>query len=340
VLDNDAILTLIGPHRKASRNNIMCDCPFCGKAMHFYIQLKTDKVDKYGVNKSFNFDCKRCGEQGRVFKLLAQLGATHLIEGELVDINKKLDEALLETFAEESEEPLSLDIEDMKMPIGFERIYDDPYLRSRGFTDFEFQKYVIGYDRISFKLEDYIMIAQTRDGDNKAYLARTTKTGKEIAEIDAVYKKKGLKKTYPRYRNSLSVFTRLLGGYDEITFLTSTVILVEGYFDKVKTDQIMELDFQQDVKCCYTYGKKISIEQIMLLLKKGVENIILVYDPDAVNDMKKIGFVLKKHFETVLVGFPKDKDLGDSSQEEFDEIFSNLQTAFEFSLNKVQIIQL
>lgn len=341
LLDNDQIIGLLTNVRKASRNNIQCDCPFCNKNHHFYVQLKTDRVDRHGVNKSFNFDCKRCGEHGRVFKLLAQLGATHLIQGELVDINKKLEADLLLSLQEDDvEEPLSLDIQAMKLPLGFQRIYNDPYLQDRGFTDFEFKKYQIGRTELVTKLENYIIIALYRDDEIKGYLTRTTLTKKEIAEVEAKMKLRDPRAQYPRYRNSNSEFSKLLGGYDEITFLTSTVILVEGYFDKVRTDQILELDYQNDFKCCYTFGKKISIEQIVLLLKKGVENVILIYDPDAVNDMKQIGFVLNKNFESTLVGYTYDKDLGDSNKEDFDKIFANLDTPFDFSLNKVQIIQL
>lgn len=335
MIQDDDIKGLLTNVKKASKNNIVCDCFLCGKASHMYVKMKTDAVDRYGINKSYNFDCKHCGEHGRVFKLLEALGATHLIAGELVDVQKDLELHFIDAIQDEIQEPINLDLPTVKFPLGFKRIYENEYLHMRGFSNDDFYQDVIGVTDIVFKLEDYVIIGIYRDNELKGYLTRTTLNKQQIKAIEEERQRK-----YPRYRNSETEFTKLLGGYDEINFLTKTVILVEGYFDKKGVDRKFDLNGQNEIKCCFTFGKKISPEQIVLLLKKGVENIILLYDPDAIKEMKNVGFVLKKHF-TVLSGYLRDeKDPDEATIEDLNWTFENLEEPWEFALNKVQILQL
>jgi len=340
MITDDQILEILLSPRKATKNNVVCDCPFCGKKQHMYVKLSTQDVDRYGVNKSFNFDCKHCGEHGRVFKLLQVLEATHLLEGELVDIQKELDIHLLDVIQQDTDTQISLDLPNIKFPVGFKRIFSHKYLEGRGFSEEDFQNDTIGTTNLVFKLEGYVIIGIYRDSELKAYLARTVLNKAEIRAIEDEYRAQGSKKRYPRYRNSEAEFSKLLGGYDELNPLTSTVILVEGYFDKKNTDHKLGLEAQNDIKCCFTFGKKISPEQIYLLLRKGIDNIILLYDPDAIKDMKKTSFVLNKHFH-VLVGYLRDgKDPGDATEEDFAWTMEHLEQPWSFANSKVQLLQL
>ena len=45
-----------------------------------------------------------------------------------------------------------------------------------------------------------------------------------------------------------------------------------------------------------TFGKKISKFQIKRLLDKGVKDIVLLYDPDAVEQSKQYSLELNKYF--------------------------------------------
>ncbi len=336
-MDNSTIESILTNPRSNTKNHFIADCPFCGKEQHLFVRKETHLFDKYGVNRSFNWDCKKCLAHGRIYKLLAHLGQLHLLDGELVDIDKELETALVKTMT--TDEEININVVNGKLPVGFERVYKDDYLDNRGFTSHEFRKYVVGRTDLSFKYKDYIIISVEESNECKGYIARSILTKDKIDAINAKYKRKGLKKKYARYRNSETQFAKLLLGFDEITFLTETVILVEGFFDKVRTDQALSLDAQQEFKCCCTFGSSVSKEQTIKLLKRGVQNVILIQDPDAVEKSKKTGFELGKYFNT-LIGYTGEKDLGDSTEQEINTIFKELENPTTYSLSKLQNVSL
>jgi hypothetical protein len=94
---------------------------------------------------------------------------------------------------------------------------------------------------------------------------------------------------------------------------------------------------RKDIKCVATFGKKISVFQIKRILDKGIENIILLYDPDAVNASKNYSMELDKYFN-VRVGHIKnvEEDPGDLSLEELELVLNNLENPLEFKMNKLQ----
>ena len=99
----------------------------------------------------------------------------------------------------------------------------------------------------------------------------------------------------------------MLGGLDEITENTHTVILVEGLFDKANLDHLMDLNDQEEIKCCYTFGSDLNITQADLI-PLTVERIILMYDKGTIHNMKEAGGRLMSLFE-VQVALIKDLDI-------------------------------
>lgn len=324
----DLIALLSHPKLNARKDHYISDCPFCKKSKHFY--LNRHKILNKKNGKYFNsWDCKKCGENGNLTYLLKHLNALYLIDGEHLSLLKV---PMLMGFGKDEEENTSLFVPEVKMPIGFKRNFNDEYLISRGFTDEDFQKYIVGRTDLLFKLKDYIVIAVVEGGKIRAYLTRITWSKKKIKK----YEKETGKKVI-RYRNSSHDFSKMLLGYDEIRFNTEWVVLVEGYFDKTSVDKHLELDSNAEMKCCCTFGKSISINQIRKLKQKGVKNIILIQDPDAIKDTKKSCYRLDKEFENVLVGVPlNNKDLGDSNKREILKIFNNLKKPFNFSIETIE----
>lgn len=317
------------------RNHIIAKCPYCDKEDHFFFNVvKTlDKKDGKYVNC---WDCKKCGQRGNIVKLLRKLNKLSLLEGEYLGDT----EFLISPFVKQDNVNIESNFlaKEIFFPIGFKRIHKDEYLTNdRHFTDFEFKKYKIGVTELYTNLKDYIIILIEEQGKVRGYIARSRLSKEQIKKINSEYKQKGIKKKYLRYRNSTSAeFNKLLGGYEEIMFTTKWVILVEGFFDKVRVDQALGLDRMPEMKCCCTYGKDISNEQIKKITKKGIKNIIIIQDPDAVNNSKTIGERLMKDFDNVLLGFTGDKDLGDSKDEEILSVFDNLKTPLKFRLDIVQ----
>lgn len=321
----------------SKRNHIIADCPFCNKEGHFYFNFTKAQQKKDGRYVNC-FDCKKCGVNGNLVTLLRQLDSLHILQGEFLGDIDFLDDPFNSKSSDTSEES-NLLAKEIKVPIGFKRVLSDDYLMNeRGWTKNMFNKFEVGYTDMYSKLENYVIILIKEANRCRGYIARSKLTKSEIQKINDERKKQGRKDKYLRYSNSTGAeFAKLLGGYEEIVFTTKWVILVEGIFDKTSVDKALNLDRIQEMKCCFTFGKDISEEQILKLKKKNIHGVILIQDPDAVDHSKNLGFRLEKHFKKVLIGFSGEKDLGDSSESEILSIMDNLKTPISFSNDIVQI---
>lgn len=308
---NDADLRdiLINPHLNR-RGQYICDCPFCGKEKHFYISKETQL-----------FDCKRCGEYGSIYKLLKHLGKSYLLGGSTVE-EKEVIQSIRSMLANDDNFSLagSKELPDVIMPVGWKVFLNSTqYLKNRGITRKDCVRYKIGGTNLLRKMKDYVIIPVTDGGKIKGYVGRWG--GKKVPEGRL------------RYNNSIGTeFSSLLFGYDEITENTLTVILVEGIFDKIAVDKFFELWNGEEVKSCCTFGKKISDEQISKLIQKGVTNVILLYDFDAIKEIKKYGVELDNYFKTSIT-YTYKKDIDECNYEEALEVFSNLRKPKEFNVD-------
>ena len=133
-------------------------------------------------------------------------------------------------------------------------------------------------------------------------------------------------------------FVKLLYNYDSIIEdETDTVILVEGVFDVIALTRKLNLYNNPSVAVVATFGKKISDTQIYKLQAKGVHTIVIGYDGDATEAIKKTGDQLNEYFDCYVA------DIEDSSQDfdsmDFWEIYDTfafrLKTLTEYKLNKI-----
>ena len=319
-------------------DHIIANCPFCAKEGHFYLNI-FKVFQKSGTKYKNCWDCKKCSEAGNLAKLLTKLKKLHLLtEGKFVDLDKPLVNKLKAIEVEEQE---SLEIPVNKLPIGFRRISSDPYLEGRGFTSREFEKHVLGRTKLKPSLKDYIIISLQERSQCRGYLCRSTLSRQEIDRINAEYEHQGIRKKYLRWTNSLDIQkSKVLIGYDEIMFTTEWVVLTEGFFDKVKVDQVLDLDSSDKIKCCSTLGKAVSSEQIRKLQLRGVTKVIIMQDPDAISESKRLGLTLMDEFEEVLIGYTGSKDLGDSSYKEVLKAFDSLKNPHDFSMSMVRKVKL
>lgn len=315
-------------------DHYISDCPFCDKESHFYLNIEKLTLQRDGRYVNC-FDCKKCGQVGSLYTILNQLDRLDLLPKRYVNTGQQLNSKL--DKKEDVEKRINLLPKEVKLPLGFRRVYQDDYLDSRGFTELEYKKYEVGRTKIMPSFFDYVIIAFKEANKYRNYIARSVLSKREIDNINKEYKKKGSKKKYPRYRNCEdSDSSMVVIGLEEIVFTTDTVILVEGFFDKVRVDQALELDFREDMKCCSTLGKNISNEQILKIKKRGVKNIILIQDPDAIDDTREYSYLLSNHFKSVRVGYSQDDiDLGDSSYLQIKKMFDELKNPLEFNLSIV-----
>lgn len=309
--DDDLKDILLNP-KLNRRGQYICDCPFCGKEHHFYIAKETQL-----------FDCKKCGEFGNIYKLLKQLDKTYLIGGATVkerDVLKSVRVMISEALAEDEGEVTVLP--EVKLPVGFKTSRKSTqYLLDRGLTAEDCIRYNIGSTDLYRKFQNYVIIPIYDDGVIKGFVGR--------------YGGKKVPKNRLRYNNSVGTqFSSLLFGYDEINGGTISVILVEGIFDKIAVDKFLNLWSSDEVKCVCTFGKKISDEQIKKLIVKGVSNVIMLYDFDALNEIKKYGLELEKNFVTSIT-YTNKKDIDECTLDEALEVFSDLKKPRQFNLDVI-----
>lgn len=336
ILQTDVLIDLFTGVKKAPDNHIVCDCIFCGKKGHMYVNKGVSKVyvkelGKY-VTLHHAFDCKKCKEKGSINKLLYKLGKESLIEGEKATELKMYNIGLIELGQEDKDE--IIEPRDVKMPVCSRRVkYGDGskydrYLRERKFTKEDYDLYEPSYTEHKRKLENFIIIKVFNDFKLKGYVARY------------ILKKgdKGFDPDEKRYRNAESAdFGKLLFGYDELSKSTTDLILVEGLFDKASVNTELRLHTQEEWKCCATFGNKITPHQMELIKRyPNIKRIWLMHDVrDSVEIMKQSGLKLNEEWDTKICYL----DNGDAGESNASQILKSLETAegaYEFLYNKVQ----
>jgi DNA primase len=287
-------------------------CPFCGQN-EFGISL--------GENHPYScFRKKACGATGNIYSLLRHLGKIKEFIGERqIDVDGEFP-SLAKEDVEIVDEPLLV----IQPPVGWRRVYEDAYLTSRGFTAEQFEKFKVG--RSVFK-RDYVTLLIEMHGQVVGYISRSVKSKEWIDNHNATSDQHHL-----RYQNSVSDFSRMLFGYDEIEELTTQVILVEGPFSKTMVDSNLSIDYQPFIKCCATFGAKVSDHQIKLLKDKGITMIWLWFEADVLEKIKTIAAKLALHFE-VRCAFISGKDPGDMNMVETFDLFEKSVSYLELSTN-------
>ena len=292
------------------RTEYITKCPFCGKPLHFYVNVHT-----------LRFSCKKCWEEGGVYKLLSQFDKLYLLEGATIE-EREVISKIRDLTTSASEDVKLEPLPPRKMPVGYKVCLHDTYLeRDRGLTPDVMKRYAIGRTKLVRRYADYILIPVTTDGVITAFQGR--------------YASKKVPPDALRWRNDTGAhFAKMLYGYDDIKVSGATVILVEGVFDKIAVDRRLRLDECDDVKCCATFGKKISDYQRAMLQKKGVRAVVLLYDFDAIKEIKKYAFELDKYFSTNIV-FTTKKDIDECNEAETLEVFERLQRPRDFAWNVI-----
>lgn len=297
--------------KETRKGQYVATCPLCGKEDHFYISKYTQM-----------WDCKKCGASGNIQKLLRYLDKTYLLGGSTIEDKETLQS--IKQYLEESANEVELeDLPRVRMPLGWKVSKEsNSYLKGRGITPADCVRYNIGETRLLDKYKNYALIPIYDDKVIRGFIGR--------------YEAKHVPDDVLRYNNSIGTkFSQLLFGYDEITEHTTTVILVEGVFDKISTDKHLDLWSSDEIKCVCTFGKKISDEQIEKLKRKGILNVILLYDFDAIKDMKKYGLLLEQDFLTTITFTNGKKDIDECTKEEALEVFANCRSPRDFNIDVI-----
>lgn len=301
------------------------ECPFCGKEGKFGVIFSED-------SGSYNCFSGSCQEKGHIGKLLRYIGRLDLISFQI-----SFDKEIKSVIRKDS--PVvesSLETEVKPYPRGFTRIYCDSYLESRGFIERHFNTYCIGISEKDSILKQNYVIFIIEDEGCKGFVARSRRSKSWIELYNEKLKERGISQKYLRWVNSPNTeFEKLLFGFNEITPKTDTVFIVEGITSKANIDTLLGLFDREDTKCLATFGKRVSEYHILKLLSKDIKNIVLLYDPDAIEESKKYSFLLSNYFN-VKVGFLENSDPGDLTIDGLYTVLDNLENPLSFSVTKIR----
>lgn len=304
-------------------------CPFCGKGGKWGIRFNDQ-------NNNGTFHCFKCGTKTNLRGFLAKIQRLDLAK---VDYENSVKESKLTPLIEEKgDEEVELELKECKLPSKLQYLHEDSYLNERGFIKRYYDEFKPGITTffLEKKLKDKIIFQFTMNNKTVAWLARSTKS-KDWHEKNLKRFKEGKEKLVLRYENSTDGFARVIGGYDNITDKTDTLIIVEGMFDYVSVDNKLHLYETEEIKCVFTFGNNIGTDQIKLLRKKrGVRNIILMYDPDKPEMIKSASLSLQRYFN-VRIALLKDKkkDPGDATVNELLDALDNLIEPINFFANNL-----
>ena len=294
----------------SGKNLIVPRCPFCGKSggkFGIYIGKAT------AHRRPFMAHCFSCGASTRTLEqLLAAIGRMDLMVLQTADIAAPLNLHLLEK--DEAEE-IDDELVPVELPDFYKRTFRHPYLQRRGFCFDDYEYFPVGITgRLNPRYADYVVFPVIDDCTVVGYVSRHTWPKEDKDAHNRKTRHSGGYKIL-RYRNSTeNDFSRLLYNYDAVRMdETDTVILAEGIFDVIALTRRLELYDNSHVAAVATFGKKISDVQIYKLQSKGVRTVVIGYDGDAVESVKRTAERLKPYFEVFIA------DIADAAKD-WDEL--------------------
>ena len=254
------------------------------------------KSGKFGIKFSKNsgaIHCFKCEHSANLIVYLKEVGRKDLIEFEqTVSINGGLVKPVFEAVEVEEELP------EVSLPKGYTRINYDAYLSDRNFKSYQYDQFEVGITNhfLESRLHNYLIFVLKQKGRIVGWLARS-KYSKEWHKKNLEDSKQGLCTLQLRYMNSTGTdFEKILGGIDEITENTHTVIAVEGLFDKTNVSNLLRTNESEELKVLMTFGNKFSSSQLRSLRQTNVENVILMYDPGTISQSKQYSLELSRWF--------------------------------------------
>lgn len=324
----------LGAKRDGGGKNLIARCPFCGKEGKFGVYIGKETARK----KPFMAHCFSCGNSTTTLnQTLELIGRADLMVVPTADITAPLDYTLL--FPLDQQEEIDDELCIVDLPDFYKRIFLHPYLKSRGFSSDDYEYFPVGTTgKLNYRYTDYVIFPIIDQGDIVGYVARHLWSKREIDDYNRKAKIRGDFKIM-RFRNSTqNDFVKLLYNYDAIVEgETDTVILVEGIFDVVALTRRLDLYDNRRIAVVASFGKKISMTQIFKLQSKEIRTVVIGYDGDAVDAIKRTSDSLKPFFEVLIADIPNpEKDWEELSDQETYQVFAEgLRTPLEYKITKI-----
>jgi len=306
--------------QKGWMRSLFCSCPQCGRS------------DKFGVKfekSSGSVHCFYDDFSESIVKYLERIGRDDLVNN---DGTVSIDFKISGVDKEKREEKKLIEC---SLPILFEEVLDNKYLNDRNFLLQHYRLFRPGYCKDP-SLGNYIIFQLFQFGKRVGWQARS-KYSKEWHKKNLEDYKSGLCSLKLRYKDAPGMDTSMiLGGCDDITDKTRVLILVEGIFDKSGIDKKLNLYSDESVRCCFTFGNKLSDGQVKVIkLFKSIELIYLLYDEGTMTQVKKIALELSKNYVVQAAMMITDSDPGDASIEDICTAMEKSVSAIEFFAGRI-----
>lgn len=318
-------------------SNREMECPFCGKSGKWGIIFN----DTGGAT----FHCWKCPRKTSLWEFLKAVGRTDLAKRSFVPKPNELEvcpkisdgrEEVSEWMDPHTSQTPAL--APVSLPLRLKPLVDDSYLNDRGFRPEHYKEFEPSYTNLDIKLRNYIIFKMKVDGVCVAWWARSRYSKEWHKENLAAYKRHEVELVL-RYRNSESNFQNLLGGCDFIVKgVTNTVILVEGIFDSINISNLLNLNTIDDIKCCFTFGNNVGTGQIDELVRRGVRNVILMYDYGTIEESKDAALRMRDSFDSVLVAAIRRPgvDPGNITLDYLNEVLDGLVDPISYFCDKLE----
>lgn len=304
-------------------------CPECGRS---------DKTGVIFSDKGAKFNCMRCSIGMYINKFFKLTGRHHLIEinEHTASIEHKIKSLYIEEEIEED-----VDLPEKRLPVGCREVVNDEYLESRNFSEYHYRLFKPVQTKIDLSKSNMIIFQIFDDRDRRvAWLSRSKRDKLWHKENERKHKEEG-ERLVLRYDNSPDTdFSSILGGINDMTDEITSVILVEGLFDKVNVDNKLDLPTSDDMICLFTFGDSIKRGQINILKKyPNIENIFLMYDYNTIINSKRYGLELNNELKSVDIYVCeidiKDADPGILSKNSILDILNKSVNVIEFNKKKL-----
>lgn len=302
------------------------DCPFCGRGGKNGLMLNPNG----GV-----YHCWYCNAKKPLKEYLKAIDRMDLAK---FSYEKSIKEKLFSVAPEEEmSEEENLKARKVEMPQRLQPLVNDSYLNERGFKEHHYNQFEPSFTSFFMEkdLHNYIIFKLKMNGEEVAWLARS-RYSYEWHKRNLEESKESGKKPKLRYENSKTDFTKIVGGYDNVTDKTEIVILVEGLFDSIGIDNLLCTEEDESIRCCFLFSNSISREQILLLKKKpSLHTVIVMFDDNTEEQSKSAGLMLSKHFNTKIAHLTrKGVDPNDMDIKYFNEVMDKLEDPINFYVNK------
>jgi DNA primase len=268
--------TALGVGSSLKGNEQAHHCPFCNHhKKKLQVNLDTQR-----------WHCWVCDSKGRsVQSLLRKLNVDIRDLNRLKDIYGEEDYTLVEKDEYVAKLQLPSEFKQLHFkPKGFNPEYNQAinYLKERGITQADIVKYNIGYCSEGLYFGRVIVPSYDENGDLNYFVARS------------YYKEERMKYKNPPVNRDVIVFDNQINWNEPIT-------LVEGVFDS----------FSVKRNCIPLLGKFLLSKLKNKIIEKGVKDITILLDSDAITDSTKHTDYFIKNGINVKNIIPTGKDAGD-----------------------------